>query len=170
MEMLYGLLFLFCGICLIFFGVMIIYSGCQEMVVCTIDSMNVGTLIFFGFLLLIGLIFLIIGIKKTWKNIATKRKGIEKYGIVVDCHEHVNRKSGTNTYYYTLTVIIFNNEGNVGKYKEISVWHYDVGTYLKVKHYKDDINILGRVKLDEIPDSERYRLDASYNDYIKNNN
>ena len=155
MEMLYGILFIYGGIC---------FGGMSILSVIFTGGFN-------GFSFICGIIaipFLYIGIKKTYRNIATKRKGVERYGIVVESLEHINRNSGGNNYYYTITVMFFDDDVNIVKCKEFSVWRYVAGSFLKVKHYKNDINILGKVDADEIDDSERMKLESYYNEYLKN--
>lgn len=155
MEMLYGILFIYGGIC---------FGGMSILSVISTGGFN-------GFSFICGIIaipFLYIGIKKTYRNIATKIKGLEKYGIVVDSRKfHSDGRSGIVSY-CVVTVMLILDDGNVGKYKEVILLDCNVGTFLKIKHYKNDINILGKVDADEIDDSERMKLESYYNEYLKN--
>lgn len=167
MEILYGVIFIYFGLNLIVFGVGMLNSACYGAFICDLNLIDTGTLFFIFGLLIVGLVFMYIGIRKTMKNVSTNKMGVERYGIVVECWKHINRE--TKARYYDLKVLIIDDEGKVKMFDEFCAWGYDVGTFLLVKHYKDDINIIDRVSRDLVPDSEKYKLNFECNKYIKNN-
>ena len=106
MDFLYGFLFIFCGLCLIVTSSLMVSTVCQSMIVCSLQYFNGVTLLFVGVIFITGLIFLLIGIKKIWENVVSKRKGVEKYGIVVNCYKHSNRNTSSKYYYYILKILL----------------------------------------------------------------
>ena len=141
---------------------------CQDMFVCSLKYFDGGSLIFIGFIMLIGLISIICGIRKTWRSIATNRKGVERIGVVVECLKKRGKGEGINDpHYYKFKVLLIDDMGNVCLCKEVSSVNYEVGSFLQVKHYKNDINILNSISADLISDIERQKLEKSYNEYLR---
>ena len=162
-----GIIFIYFGLNLVVFGVVMINSACYGAFVCDLQFIDTGTLILISALLIVGLVFIYIGIKKIWENVVTNRKGVEKYGIVVECFEKRERKRKSG--HYILKVLIIDDEDNVRKFDKFCVWGYGVGAFLIVKYYKNHINIIDCVSSYLVPDFEKYKLKSSYNDYINNN-
>ena len=127
MEILYGIIFIYFGLNLIVFGVGMMNSACYGAFVCDFNLIDNTTLVFIGALLIAGLIFMYIGIKKTWRNVSTKRKGVERYGIVVECWEQLNRE--TKGRHYNLKVLIFDDEDKLRMFDEFCAWRYNVGFF-----------------------------------------
>lgn len=167
MEILYGVIFIFFGLNLIFFGGMMMSSVCSDAFICDLQYIDTGTLIFIGVLLIAGLVFLYIGIRKTWKNVATKRKGVERYGIVVECWEQRNANRQMGGQHYILKVLIIDDDDKIRVFKEFSAWYHNVGSFLIAKHYKDDINIIDKVSGDLVPEYLRGGLEYGYREYTK---
>ena len=124
-------------------------------------------MLFIIILIISGLIVLVLGIKKVTRDYLTNKKGIEKYGLVIDSVKRTTNGNGvTNTHYYVLTILIVENSGFVNKYKEVNVSKYDIGSYVRVKHYKKDINIINSVSYDLVPEDIRYKLEEYNNKKI----
>lgn len=102
--------------------------------------------------LIIGIVIMAIGIKKLVSNMLTAVKGIETYGIIMDIYPSGASVNGKNI--MNADVIIIEEDGNRGRYTE-SIGtggnKYNTGDYVKVKYYKNDINIIDRVQKEEIP-------------------
>ena len=107
---------------------------------------------FFGLFWAIGLFMLFKGLKKILANTATSMRGTETYGIILDIHPNGNSVNGRPQLVADVLVVTENDE--VNRYTEVIGfdWNkYDVGQYLKVKHYKNDINIIEEMHKSQIP-------------------
>ena len=166
MEMLYGIIFLIFG-----FGFTVICLSMGRSVLSNMGgefSFNLllqPDLIFIYIFTIIGLFLFIYGLRKTVQNIVACKKGIEAYGIVVkrEYSEKYKSRSG----YYVISTIVVKEDGSIGLYKEVDHSGYEPGRFLKVKYYKNDINILDYVRRDDVPDLEKYRLEAAAENYLK---
>ena len=169
MEIIYGFMLAFFGISLILVSFGWLDSLCYGSFICDFQYIDNINLIIILFILIFGLILVYVGIRKIWKNIVTERKGKERYGIVVECCKF-NKYHRNKSNHYCLKVLVIDDEDKVRIFDERCTWGPDVGTFLKVKHYKDDINIIDFVRSSLIPELEGNRLESCYNDYIKNKN
>lgn len=165
----YWIIYIFFGLGVIFVGTGWLNSLCYGSFICDLQYVDSGSLVITGVLLILGLVLIYVGIKKMLSNFATKRKGIEIYGIVVECCKF-NKYEINKGNHYCLKVLIVDDENKVRIFDERCTWNPDVGTFLKVKYYKDDINIIDFVRSSLIPELEGNRLESCYKDYIKNKN
>lgn len=108
----------------------------------------------------IGVVLIVVGLRKILANIATSTKGEETYGIVVDVYPSGTRVNGRPV--LNADVEIVESNGMIGRYTEsIGMSHkYRVGDFVEVKYYNNDINILGRAADSEVPYDHRERLIA----------
>ena len=108
--------------------------------------------LFFGIFWIIGLAFLIKGLKKLFANMATNFVGKETYGYVVDIINSNGYVNGNPV--YNVKIAILQKNRQFEEYIETSGLDYDkypIGTYVKVKHHKNDINILGDAREYDVP-------------------
>lgn len=101
--------------------------------------------------LIIGIVIMVIGIKKLVSNMLTEIKGIETYGVIMDIYPSGASVNGRNI--MNVDVNIVEENGNIGRYTESigTGRKYNTGDFVKVKYYKYDINIKGKVRKEEIP-------------------
>jgi hypothetical protein len=108
--------------------------------------------IFFGVFLLIGIAFLIVAIKKLIVNAKTSMNGDELYGYILD-----TRPNGT----YVNGQPLFNAEilfrDTSGKFRILAdgignkTVKYYPGSYVKIKHFNNDINIIDAADEYQVP-------------------
>lgn len=111
-----------------------------------------GPKIFFAIFWIVGFVVLGIGIKKLLANSQTKHFGYETYGIIVDLR--YNNTSINGKRMKDAVVAIITEDQTIETYSETVGFNkkgYYPGEFVKVKHYKKDINILGRAETYEIP-------------------
>lgn len=107
--------------------------------------------LFIGVFILIGVIFLIVGIRKLLKNAATSVKGEESYGIItrVACsNTYVNGQPIMDGF---ISVVV---DDTVQEFKESLGLNYKkggLGDCVRVKYYNGDVNIIETVLFEEIP-------------------
>ena len=109
--------------------------------------------IFLGIFLLIGIIMIIKGLKKILANMATSSKGEIKYGYISDVYYNGSRVNGRPR--YNARIILIEN-GSPCEFEEdigFKKYQYPSGSYVKVKHYKNDVNILNTIDEYSVPSS-----------------
>ena len=109
----------------------------------------------------IGVWLIIAGIRKIIANITTATKGEETYGIVVDVYPSGSRVNGRPI--LNADIEIVEDNGMIGRYTESIGMSYNKcrpGDFLRLKHHKQDINILGKIAANEVPYQIRERLKA----------
>lgn len=118
--------------------------------------------LFFGLFWLIGLFMIFLGLKKLFTNYQTKIKGVEKDGYVVDVEDSGVRVNGR--IYYDAKIVIQEDDYSYGTYKDSvgpDFEKYPIGSYVRVKHYKKDINILESIS--------EYNISESLKEYVETN-
>lgn len=126
-------------------------------------------IIFIGVFILIGIILIVVGLKKVLKDIATSKNGIETYGVVIDISETGTRVNGRPELKAVVMVIM--EYGHMERFEEIIGFDYSkypYGEYLKVKQYKDDINIIDRIDGSLIPYSQLEMLENARRQHVGN--
>lgn len=101
---------------------------------------------------IIGIVVLGIGIKKVVANIQTSTRGHETYGIITDVRYNGTSVNGQRM--LDAVVAILTEEQMTETYSESIGFNgkgYYPGEFVKVKHYKNDINILNRVSNSDVP-------------------
>jgi hypothetical protein len=108
----------------------------------------------------IGVVLIVVGLKKILVNIATSTKGEETYGIVVDVYPSGTRVNGRPV--LNADVEIVESNGMLWRYTEpIGMsYKYRTGNFVRVKHYNNDINILDRIDGSAVPYNFKERLEA----------
>jgi hypothetical protein len=108
-----------------------------------------------------GLFVFIKGVKKKIKDNKTEKFGEECFGIVKETKNNgteVNGVSYQDAYIYTfipsLNTVKLMKENIGGKYQD-----YVPGKYVKLKYYEDDINIIGFVSKEVIPQNQLAEFD-----------
>ena len=107
--------------------------------------------IFIGIFILIGVIFMCIGLKKIITNILTHTVGEEAHGLVIRVYPSGTRVNGRPELKADVLVVVDNL---VNRYSEIIGfdWNkYRAGDFVLIKHYKKDINIKGRIDRRNVP-------------------
>ena len=140
------------------FGVMVMDAGTFE------PAIIPFVLIFEG----IGIWLIISGAKEVIKNKKTDKHGIVTYGIVLRIlrtgsrvNEVPELKAEVLTYLeYERTTKVF--EEIIG----LAPAKYNVGTYVMLKQYENDINIIEQVDRESVPN---YILDELENEYVGTN-
>ena len=116
--------------------------------------------IVFGMFFFFGLVFLVIGARRTLRNSITKRLGYNTYGKVLDIYFSgikINHRK-----IYNADVLVVREDGTVECFTERvgTLRKYKSGMFVKVIQYKNDINILEGLEEMDVPYSIKYRLDA----------
>lgn len=123
--------------------------------------------IFFAIFWIIGLSFLFKGLKKLFANTATTISGKETYGYVVDIMDSNCYVNGRPV--YNVKIAIIEQGGQFGEYIESSGMDYNkypIGSYVKVKHHKKDINILGEAREYDVPLKLKNYIEEKYSTKI----
>ena len=121
-------------------------------------STFVGTIC--GIFLITGIALIILGLIKIIKNYLTSKKGEECYGCVKDIKETGKYINDNPIYKAKFSVFVESLyevkeiEEDLGKSKE----EYPVGTYVKVKYYNDDINIIEKLEEDRVPEEIKQKI------------
>ena len=101
-------------------------------------------MIFIGSFFIVGLLFIIIGLKKVYKDYQTKKNGEECYGRIVSIQP--TGKSVNDKPIYKAEILIYSeNEGKEYTISEEIGYNpekYPVGNFLRVLYYNGDINII----------------------------
>ena len=111
-------------------------------------SMSVFMLIFWG----VGIYMLKRGLKKVIANAKTNAHGIETFGVILTIDEtgcYVNDRPQLQA-----EVLVVTEGKELNRYTEVIGfdWNkYHEGQLLKVKHYQNDINVIGAAVEAEIP-------------------
>lgn len=119
-----------------------------------------GPKIFIGVFILIGVVMIVIGLKKILTNAATSMKGVESYGTIVDIYPSGTRVNGRPV--LNADVVIVEYTGVTGRYTEsigMDYNKYRIGEYVKVKHYNKDINIIEKASEYQLPYDIKEKLD-----------
>ena len=126
-------------------------------------------ILFIGLFVLIGIILIAVGLKKVLRDIATSKNGIETYGVVIDISETGTRVNGSPE--LKAIVMAITEYGQMERFEEIIGFDYNkysYGEYLKVKQYKDDINIIEKIDESIIPYNQLEKLEEVKQQYIGN--
>lgn len=118
--------------------------------------------LFLGVFLVIGIVMIVIGIRKIWCNSTTARYGRETHGIVIDVYPSGSRINGRPI--LNASVAIIEEDGSIGEYVEsigMSYTKYRPGYFVKVKHYNGDINILETVEPGMVPYGLKEKLEMN---------
>ena len=101
------------------------------------------------------------GAKKIVTNSKTKQFGTDTYGLVVDFSETGTYVNGYPVWY--AHVLVFTDGRYVKTFKEDvgTSPKFDVGDFVRVKHYKDDINVEERESVYSIPSHIREMLEQA---------
>jgi hypothetical protein len=127
--------------------------------------------IFTAIFWIIGLWLLSSGIYKTVRNMRTSVYGDETYGIIVDIKPSNN--SINDRPVLEATVALLDGNAVIELTESIGVGQnkYATGDLLRVKCYKNDINILDTIARSEVPSYALEILDTQYLNYhIPNHN
>lgn len=116
--------------------------------------------LFIGLFVLIGVVITIKGLAKILSNVLTTTQGEEVYGIIVDIYPNGTYINGRPV--FDAEIAIVEDNGMIGMYKEtvgMSCNKYFIGDFLRLKHYKKDVNILEKVDSILLPSQTRDRLE-----------
>lgn len=117
--------------------------------------------IFLGIFLLIGVFMLIKGAKKILANIATSTKGEIKYGYVSEVYFNGCRVNGRPRYNARIILVDGATSSEFEEDIGFEKYQYPSGSYVKVKHFKNDVNILNVV--------DEYNVPSSLSSWVKMN-
>lgn len=107
--------------------------------------------LFIGLFVLIGIIFICVGLKKIITNIITNTRGTETYGLVIDVRPSGTTVNGRPQLMADILIVV---DGRTERYSEIVGfdWNkYRTGDFTLLKHYKKDVNLIRRVNANEVP-------------------
>ena len=87
----------------------------------------------------------------------TDRYGHETFGIVLNAHEHA------------VEFLVIEPSGRIWCYTELfeEAYSYRRGVYVIVKHYKKDIDVIGTVGFDDMPEEERKQLHEAMETWLQ---
>lgn len=108
--------------------------------------------LFLGIFWLVGIVFLVVGIRKLVIDTMTRVKGKLAIGMVVDILETGTYSNGRPE--WKAKVMVAMEDGTLKEFSEVIGYDankYSMGEYLEVKHYKKDINILGTTSPQRLP-------------------
>ena len=115
--------------------------------------MSPGLFIFFLIFEAIGLIILISGIKQVIKDRKTNKFGDITYGQIISIYETGSVSNGKKELQAEILTYIYNQ--NIGRrINEIIGFQpleYNVGDFVQLKYYEDDINIVKVVSENMVP-------------------
>ena len=135
----------------------IMYSGTGEITVNGVPvshdefAQMLWPKLFIGLFIVIGVVFLIAGIRKLLKDATTTVKGEESYGIItrVACsNTYVNGQPIMDGF---ISVVV---DGTIQEFKESLGLNYKkggLGDCVRVKYYNGDVNIIETVLFEDIP-------------------
>lgn len=120
----------------------------------------------------VGISVFIKGLVKIIKNIQTNKYGEECYGKICDVYESGNYVNGRPEYKADVLVYI-PSSGETQTISEtvgFNEYKYDLGSYLKLKYYKGDINFLYEVGINELPSDVRFKIEGKKTEGINGKN
>ena len=112
--------------------------------------------IFFGVFLLAGFWILFLGIKEHITNTKTNMHGKESYGLITNITPTGVRVGRHHRRELKADVLVITEGNQIKIFTKVigfSPVKYSVGTYLVVKYYKDNINIIRQVLPQEVPET-----------------
>lgn len=118
--------------------------------------------LFLGVFWAIGLIMLFLGIRKIYRNIRTSTHGVETYGVIIDITPTNMRINHRPVMQAEVAVV---QDGHIEMHAErigAGRSKYSIGDYLRLKCYKNDINILEQVDRAQVSYSHLPLLEAEY--------
>ncbi len=118
---------------------------------------------FLGLFLSVGVVLLVISIKKIIRDKKTDKHGMITYGLVSGLKPTGAKYGGREE--LKAEVIIVDDIYNLSRYEEVvgsSYNKYPVGTFVKVKYFEGDINIISAVGQNEVPWDVGDRLIAEF--------
>lgn len=128
--------------------------------VVTIMDGEFGVFLFLTPFWLAGGWLLYTGIKKVLTNIKTNKLGMDTYGLVVDFTETGTYVNGYPVWCAHVLVFVGNR---VQRFREEvgTDPRFDVGDFVRVKHYENDINVEERESMYSIPSHIREMLELA---------
>lgn len=110
-------------------------------------------IIFFTVFHAIGIFMLVKGIRKIIRDNKTNKLGEECYGCVIDLHPNGNYVNGSPQLNAKVLIYVKSEAQTkeIEEYAGTGISKYNVGEYIKVKYYNNDINFIGKVTENEIP-------------------
>lgn len=118
--------------------------------------------LFIGLFWIIGLVMLFLGIRKIYRNIRTATHGVETYGVIIDITATNMRVNNHPIMQAEVAVV---QDGKIEMHSErigTGGYKYKIGSYLLLKCYKNDINMLRQVERSQVPYAQLSLLDAEY--------
>ena len=112
------------------------------------DTNIVAVLLFLSVFWIIGILMLIKGLIKVIRNILTAKNGKYYIGKIIEVYPSGNSVNGRSLYNAEITFYI-DSENEIKTLKETvgySEDKYPIGSYVKVKYYKNDINIIEAIE------------------------
>lgn len=137
--------------------------------------------IFIGIFICIGIVFIIVGLKKIITNILTRTIGTETYGLITNVYPSNVTVNGRPQLMADVLVVV---NDRINRYSETIGfdWNkYRIGDFVLIKIYKKDINIVRLVNRNEVPYEiipllendnhiqEVYARDNEYDNYNRTN-
>ena len=133
-----------------------------------------GQMCFFGIFWLVGLTILCIGVKKLIRNANTNKFGEECFGVVCNIYNSGTYMNDAPELKSDVLVYIpsLNETKVISEVVGVGQSEYEVGSYVRLKYYNDDINLEGIVDEDELPSATKLILEKSpeFNNKTINNN
>lgn len=121
---------------------------------------QIYALLFIGIFILIGVYLIIKGLKKVIKDMKTKNKGEECFGIIKNKYTTGNYVNNNPQYKVDVCVYI-ESENRVETISEVIGFNpekYMINSYVKLKYYDNDINIIENVDYTNISENAKYYL------------
>ncbi len=122
------------------------------------------SIIFFGIFYAIGIIMTVIGLKKVLKNRKTENQGIETFGRIASISRTGMYVNGTPE--LKASVVTYVPSENIAKtFSEkigLDPSKYKIGDYLRLKIFKDDINIISKVNDEQVSLREKEIIDKEF--------
>lgn len=115
---------------------------------------------FVSIFVIVGIYLIIKGISKLIKNYKTSKKGEECYGIIKNIKPTDNKVNGHPIYEVEVITYIesIRNLETISEEIGFKYSKYPIGTFVKLKYYNGDINILKNVEFNDMPMSAQYYL------------
>lgn len=122
--------------------------------------------LFIGAFIVIGIVFLIIGLKKLMTNALTATVGTLAYGLIVDiypsdCYVNDNPVLNADVLVVDKNDVLKLHTESIG----LDYDKYNTGDFVQVKYYKNDVNIICLSHPKEIPEHIRIKLNDKYKSY-----
>ncbi len=118
--------------------------------------------LFLGVFWIIGLVMLFLGIRKIYRNIRTSTHGVETYGVIIDITPTNMRVNHRPVMQAEVAVV---QDGHIEMHAErigTGRSKYEIGDFLALKCYKNDINITGVAERSQVPWHQLELLEAEY--------